>query len=167
MEKFGCPNKFIMIIRQLHDAMVVKVLNDGDRARSLPHDKRRKTRLCSCPNTFPLLEYVFFFSHADRCLPRLPYGLHIRFRADSGLFNLGQLKAVTKVKETVVEKLLLAQRHHRAEDAKGMRCFSRACNNFGLTILKYKENQSHVPACPRTALPGSTHYGEGAGTLGC
>ncbi len=30
VEKFGCPNKFITIVQQLHDGMMVKVLDDGD-----------------------------------------------------------------------------------------------------------------------------------------
>ena len=36
MEKFGCPNKFITIVWQLHDGMRVKVLDDGDESEAFP-----------------------------------------------------------------------------------------------------------------------------------
>ena len=30
MAKFGCPAKFIALVRQFHDGMIVKVQNDGE-----------------------------------------------------------------------------------------------------------------------------------------
>ncbi|XP_076437019.1 uncharacterized protein LOC143276417 [Babylonia areolata] len=34
LEKFGCPSKFITIVRQFHDGMMVKVLDDGDESEA-------------------------------------------------------------------------------------------------------------------------------------
>ena len=30
MAKFGCPTKFIAMVRQFHDGMLVRVQNDGE-----------------------------------------------------------------------------------------------------------------------------------------
>ncbi|XP_047502747.1 uncharacterized protein LOC125048220 [Penaeus chinensis] len=36
MEKFGCPSKFITIVQQFHDGMLVKVLDDRDESEAFP-----------------------------------------------------------------------------------------------------------------------------------
>ena len=36
MEKFGCPRKFIALVRQLHDGMRATVLDNGDTSDSFP-----------------------------------------------------------------------------------------------------------------------------------
>ncbi|KAJ1151521.1 hypothetical protein NDU88_004301 [Pleurodeles waltl] len=36
MEKFGCPGKFISMVRQFHDGMLVQALNDGDSSDAFP-----------------------------------------------------------------------------------------------------------------------------------
>ncbi|XP_076445895.1 uncharacterized protein LOC143283536 [Babylonia areolata] len=49
MEKFGCPSKFITIVRQFHDSMMVKVLDDGDESeafrRATTSDSASATKL--------------------------------------------------------------------------------------------------------------------------
>ena len=36
MEKFGCPSKLTTLVRQFHDDMMVKVLDDGDESDAFP-----------------------------------------------------------------------------------------------------------------------------------
>ena len=36
MTKFGCPPKFIAMVRQLHDGMQARVQNDGDYSDPFP-----------------------------------------------------------------------------------------------------------------------------------
>ena len=104
MEKIGCPNKFITNVRQLHDAMMVKVLDDGDESEVFPVTNGVKQGCVLAP-TFLSMVFSAMLTDAFRDCQD---GLHIRFRADGGRFNLRRLKAVTKVKETVVRKLLFA-----------------------------------------------------------
>ncbi|XP_034018899.1 uncharacterized protein si:dkey-127k13.1 [Thalassophryne amazonica] len=49
MEKFGCPGKFITIVRQFHYGMMVKVLDDGDESAAFIVTSGVKTGLCACP----------------------------------------------------------------------------------------------------------------------
>ncbi len=76
-------------------------------------------------------------------------GLRIRYRADGGLFNLRCLIAVTKVKDTVIRELFFADCALNTSTGQkmqqGMDCFSRACENFGLTISTKKTEVMYQP----------------------
>ncbi len=77
-------------------------------------------------------------------------GLCIRYRGDGGLFNLRHLKAVTKVKETVVIELLFADNcalngSTEQKMQQEMHRFSRACDNFGLIISTRKTEVMYQP----------------------
>ena len=39
MAKFGCPAKFIAMVRQFHDGMLARVQNDGEFFLSISCDK--------------------------------------------------------------------------------------------------------------------------------
>ncbi|KAL8568567.1 hypothetical protein ACOMHN_058504 [Nucella lapillus] len=36
MKNFGCPSTFIAIVRQFHDGMMARVLDDGEPSESFP-----------------------------------------------------------------------------------------------------------------------------------
>ena len=75
----------------------------------------------------------------------------VRYRTDGGLFNPRHLKAVTKVKETVIRDFLFADdcalnAITEQKMQQDMDCFSRACDNFGLTISTKKTEVMYQPA---------------------
>ena len=77
--------------------------------------------------------------------------IHVKYRTDGGLFNLRRLQAVTKVKETVIRDFLFADdcALNASTEQKmqhEMDCFSRACDNFGLTISTKKTEVMYQPA---------------------
>ena len=51
LAKFGCPKKFVKIVRLFHDDMVSRVLNDERKLRTLSSDQRSQAGLCFSPNT--------------------------------------------------------------------------------------------------------------------
>ena len=66
-------------------------------------------------------------------------GVIIRFQTDGKLFNLRQLKGVTKVKERVIQDLLFADNFAlnastESDTQHNVNQFCRACDNFGITI---------------------------------
>ncbi len=70
---------------------MVKVLDDGDESEAFPVTNGVKQGCVLAPK---LLSMVFSAMLTD-AFRDCQDGLHIRFRADSGLFNLRRLKAVT------------------------------------------------------------------------
>ena len=63
MAKFGCPVKFIAMVRQFHDGMLVRVQNDGEFSDSFP--VTNGVRLCTSFNTVQRV----VFCHTYRCFP--------------------------------------------------------------------------------------------------
>ncbi len=96
IEKFGCPNKFITIIQQLHDGMMVTVLDDGDESEAFLVTNGVKQGCVLAPTLFGMVFPAMLTDASHYCRD----GLRIRFRVDCGLSNLRRLKAVTQVKET-------------------------------------------------------------------
>ncbi len=83
--------------------MMVKVLDDGDESEAFPVTSGVKQGCDLAPTLFSMVISAMLTDAFHDCQD----GLHIRFRADGGLFNLRRLKAVTKVKETAENFCLL------------------------------------------------------------
>ena len=64
MAKFGCPAKFIAMVRQFHDGMLARVQNDGKFSDPFPVTNG-VARLCTSFNTVQ----HDVFCHAYRCFP--------------------------------------------------------------------------------------------------
>ena len=61
MAKFGCPAKFIAIVRQFHDGMLARVQNDGEFSDPFPVTNGVK-------QGFNTVQHDAF-CHAYRCFP--------------------------------------------------------------------------------------------------
>ena len=147
MEKFGCPGKFITIVRQFHDGMMVKVLDDGDESEAFPVTNGVKQGCVLAPTLFSMVFSAMLTDAFRDCQD----GMHVRYRTDGRLFNLRRLQAVTKVKETVIRDFLFADdcalnASTEQNMQQEMDCFSRACDNFGLTISTKKTEVMYQPA---------------------
>ncbi|XP_047481685.1 uncharacterized protein LOC125034088 [Penaeus chinensis] len=147
MEKFGCPSKFITIVRQFHDGMLVKVLDDRDESEAFPVTNGVKQGCALAPTLFSMVFSAMLTDAFRDCQD----GMHVRYRTDCGLFNLRRLQAVTKVKVTVIRDFLFADdcSLNAGTEQKmqhEMDCFSRACDNFGLTISTKKTEVMYQPA---------------------
>lgn len=92
MEKFGCPNKFITILQQLHDNMVGRVLTDGGTTEPFPISTGVKQGCVLAPTLFGLY-FTAMFSTIDfsNCLE----DIYIRFRQDGSVFDLRRLNSKT------------------------------------------------------------------------
>ena len=147
MKKFGCPSTFIAIVRQFHDGMMARVLDDGEPSEAFTVTNGVKQGCVLAPTLFSMM---FSAMLSDAFSDREP-GINIRYRSDGKLFNPWRLQAVTKVKETVLRDFLFADdcalnAGDEQEMQAEMDSFSSACNNFGLTISTKKTEVMYQPA---------------------
>ena len=97
MSKFGCPHKFITIVRQFNEGMQARVLDDGEPSESFPVSSGVTQGCVLAPTLFSLMFSAMLTDASRDC----DAGIRIRQRSDRKLFNLRRLQVVTKVKETM------------------------------------------------------------------
>ncbi|KAJ1178652.1 hypothetical protein NDU88_003894 [Pleurodeles waltl] len=96
MEKFGCPGKFISMVRHFHDGMVARVLDDGDSFNAFPVTNRFKQ---GCVLASTLLSMMFSAMLSDAFCSDEETSIKSRYKTDGRLSNLHRLQAKTKVEE--------------------------------------------------------------------
>ena len=153
MEKFGCPNTFIEIVRQFHDGMMTRVLKDGEASEAFPVTNRVKQGCVLAPTLFSMMLSAMLFDAFRDC----ELGIDIRYRTEGKLFNPRRLQVITKVRETVLKEFLFADdcalnASHEHEMQAELDSFSSACDNFGLTISTKKTEVMCKPA------PGNQYH---------
>ena len=148
MEKFGCPSKFITMVRQFHDGMMVTVRDDGEESDPFPVTNGVKQ---GCVLATTLFSMVFSAMLLDAFRDDEEESLPVRYRTDGELFKPSRLKSVKKSNKTVIRDLLFAddcalnatteeQMQHQLD------LFSKSCDNFGLTISTKKTEVLFQPA---------------------
>ena len=106
MSKFGCPDKFVAMVRQFHDGMRASVQDDGEHAASFPVTKGVKQGCILAPTLFSMV----FSAMLNDAYREGKVGVDFRdhFWTDGKLFNLRRLQAKTEVtKDTAQDFLLL------------------------------------------------------------
>ena len=104
MAKFGCPTKFIAMVRQFHDGMLARVQNDGELFYPFPVTNGVKQGCVLAPTLFSMMFSVMLtaaFQDGDNGIP-------IRYCFDGKLFNLRKLQAKSKVQTEVLDEFLFA-----------------------------------------------------------
>ena len=147
MSKFGCPDKFIQVVRQLHDGMQAQVLDDRESSTPFPVTNGVKQGCVLAPTLFSMMFSAMLTDAFREANP----GLDIRYRTDGRLFNLRRLQAKTKIHVDKLRDFLFADdcalNAGSAEDMQySMDLFSNACSNFGLTISTKKTEVMYQPA---------------------
>ena len=147
MAKFGCPPRYIAMVRQFHDGMQARVQNDGEYIEPFPVTNGVKQGCVMAPTLFSMM----FSAMLTDAFQDVDAGFPIRYRIDGKLLNLRRLQAKSKVQTGVVDKLLyaddLAENDKSEEKMKGaVYRMSKACDNFQLTISTKKTEVVHQPA---------------------
>ena len=91
--KFGCPAKFIAMVRQFHDGMLARVQNDGEFSDPFPVTNGVKQGCVLSSTLFSMMFSAMLrdaFQDGDNGIP-------IRYRFDGKLFNLWRFQAKSKV----------------------------------------------------------------------
>lgn len=148
MAKFGCPDKYINIVRQFHDGMMARVIDNGEMSEPFEVSNGVKQGCVLAPTLFSTMFSAMLsdaFSEVDNG------GIQLRYRTDGKLFNPRRLLAKTKTKVTSLRDFLFADdcalNASSEEDMQhNVNNFSDACDNFGLTISVKKTEVLHQPA---------------------
>ena len=106
LRKCGCPEKYIDIIKQLHEGMQVKVRVATDLSESFEVSRGVKQGCVLAPVLFNIyvqcITYLLTSSLRERC------SISINYRLDRNLFDLQKLKAKTKVCTALLRELQYA-----------------------------------------------------------
>ena len=125
MAKFGCPAKFIAMVRQFHDGMLARVQNDGEFSDPFPVTNGVKQ---SCVLASTLFSMMFSAMLTD-AFQDGDNGIPIRYRFDGKLFNLRRLQAKSKVQTEVLDEFLFAD-----DMAKGAPTEEKMQKKYGSSI---------------------------------
>lgn len=99
LSKAGCPEKFINIMRLLHDDMTATVIANGESTDPFKVKSGVKQGCIAAPTLFS----IFIASILHLMDNQLPPGISITYRTDGGIYNLRRLKARTK---TTIDSLI-------------------------------------------------------------
>ena len=126
MAKFGCPAKFIAMVRQFHDGMFARVQNFGVFSYPFPVTNRVKQGCVLASTLFGMMFSAMLtdaFQEGDNGIP-------IRYRFDGKLLNLRRLQAKSKVMAEVLDEFLFADDMAEGaptEEKMQKRCASSIC----------------------------------------
>ncbi|BHF76209.1 hypothetical protein SprV_0501930700 [Sparganum proliferum] len=146
MQKFGCPERFIQMVRQLHDGMMARVTDNGAVSEAFAVTNGVKQGCVLAPTLFSLM---FSAMLMDAYRDERP-GIRIAYRTDGQLLNQRRMHFQSRVSTTMVHDLLFADdcalnTTSEEEMQRSMDLFSAACTNFGLVINTQKTVVMHQP----------------------
>nr|VZI42137.1 unnamed protein product [Spirometra erinaceieuropaei] len=156
MQKFGCPERFIQMVRQLHDGMMARVTDNGVVSEAFAVTNGVKQGCVLAPTFFSLM---FSAMLIDAYRDERP-GIRIACSTDGNLLNERRMHFQSRVSITAVHELLFADdcsiNTTSEEDMqRSLDLFSTACDNFSLVLNTEKTVVMHQPpsgTAPHNAL---------------
>ena len=147
MHKYGCPSKFVSMVRQFHDGMEARVQENGEYSEAFPVTNGVKQGCVLAPTLFSMM----FSAMLTDAFRDGDVGIAFKYRMDGKLFNLRRLQAKTKVMTDIIRDFLFADDCAlNTSNEADMQCsidrFSHSCTDFGLTISTKKTEVLHQPA---------------------
>nr|VZI43550.1 unnamed protein product [Spirometra erinaceieuropaei] len=156
MQKFGCPERFTQMARQLHDGMMARVTDNGAVSEAFAVTNGVKQGCVLAPTLFSLM---FSAMLMDAYRDERP-GIRIAYRTDGHLLNHRRMNFQSRVSTATVHELLFADfcalnTTSEAEMQRSMDLFSAACENFGLVINTQKTVVMHQPPPNSATAPNA------------
>nr|VZH90198.1 unnamed protein product [Spirometra erinaceieuropaei] len=156
IQKFGCPERFIQTVRQLHDGMIARVTDNGAASEAFAVTNGVKQGCVLVPTLFSLMSSAMLM---DACRDERP-GIRIAYGMDGHLLNQRQMHFQSRVSTTTVQELLFADdcalnTTSEEEMQRSMDLFSAACENFGLVINTQQTVVMHQPPPNSVTAPNA------------
>ena len=138
--KLGSPEKFVHMIRLLHDGMMACVLDQGTKSDLFSIKNGVKQGCVLAPTLFSIVFSVLMhmaLSSADE-------GILISHGYDGGVFNIRRLKSSSKISQTLLRDFLYADNAALADTSldgvqRLIGRFSAACRTFSFTTRSRKQ----------------------------
>nr|VZI48617.1 unnamed protein product [Spirometra erinaceieuropaei] len=156
MQKFGCPERFTYMVRQLHDGMIARVTDNGAVSEAFAVTNGVKQGCVLAPTLFSLMFSAMLMNAYRDERP----GIRIAYRTEGHLLNHRRMNFQSRVSTTTVHELLFADdcalnTTSEAEMQRSMDLFSAACENFGLVINTQKTVVMHQPPPNSATAPNA------------
>ncbi|BHF68153.1 hypothetical protein SprV_0301118300 [Sparganum proliferum] len=144
MQKFGCPERFTQIGRQLHDGMMAPVTDNGAVSEAFAVTNGVKQGCVLAPTLFNLMSSAMLM---DTYRDERP-GIRIAYRTDGQQLNHRRMQFKSRVSTTTFHELLFANDCVLNATIEGdmqgsIDLFSASYENFGLTINTEKTVVMH------------------------
>ncbi|BHF76310.1 hypothetical protein SprV_0501940800 [Sparganum proliferum] len=158
MQKFGCPERFTQMARQLHDGMMARVTDNGAVSEAFAVTNGVKQGCVLAPILFSLM---FSAMLMDAYRDERPPGIRIAYRTDGQLLNQRRMHFQSRVSATMVHELLFADdcalnTTSEEEMQRSMDLFSAACANFGLCERHPTASGGELPVPGQYSLSRNT-----------
>ena len=147
MSKFGCPTKFINMVRLFHDGMQASVRDDGKTSKPFPVTNGVKQGCVLAPTLFSM---YFTAMLSDAFREDDDVGIKFHSRIDGGFYKPQRLKTHSKVLVDFLRDVLFADdcalcTTTQSDMQHAVDLFARACKDFGLTISIKKTEVMYQP----------------------
>nr|VZI17359.1 unnamed protein product [Spirometra erinaceieuropaei] len=157
MQKFGCPERFTQMVRQLHDGMMARVTENGAISEAFAVTNGVKQGCVLAPTLFSLMFSAMLMDAYRDERPRI----RIAYRTDGHLLNQRRMNFQSRVSTTAVHELLFADdcvlnTTSEEEMQRSIDLFSAACDNFGLVINTLKTVVMHQPPPNSATAPNAS-----------
>nr|VZH96760.1 unnamed protein product [Spirometra erinaceieuropaei] len=104
MQKFGCPERFTQMVRQLHDGMMARVTDNGAVSEAFAVTNGVKQGCVLAPTLFSLMFSAMLMDAYRNERP----GIRIAYRTDGHLLNHRRMHFQSRVSTATVHELLFA-----------------------------------------------------------
>ena len=136
--RFGCPPKFVQLVRAFHDGMTASVVAAGDCSDTFGVIAGVKQGCVLAPILFNLFVSTVITA-ANANIDRKTDGVTLRYRYDGGIFNLRRFRPRTKTSEYSVVELQYADdaalvSHSEEGLQRILDAVSAAYNDAGMVI---------------------------------
>ncbi|KAL7834458.1 hypothetical protein SRHO_G00287050 [Serrasalmus rhombeus] len=154
LAKIGCPEKYIRVLRLLHDNMSAMVLGDsGDESAPFRVDKGVKQGCVIAPTLFSIFVAVILYLISEN----LPQGVKIMYRTEGQLFNINRFRAKGQISTVSIMELqyaddnaLVALSEENLQSTLSV--FVKAYKQLGLAINIRKTQVLYQPP-PKSGWP--------------
>lgn len=156
LTKIGCPEKYLRVLRLLHDNMSATVLSgSGDETEPFRVDTGVKQGCVIAPTLFS----IFIAAILHLTGKHLPQGVKIMSRTDRQLFNINRFRAKGRTTTISIMELQYVDDNALVALSEGdLQCilvaFTKACKQLGLTInikktqILYQSPPNSTPVPP-------------------
>lgn len=158
LKRYGCPEKFVNLIKAFHEGMYARVCSNGQFSEPIKITNGVKQGCVLAPTLFS----IYLSAVIEDAFRDSNKGVHIQSRPGADLFNLSNFKSKTKTKLCNVRELMFADDTalvaHTLEDMQDIvTAFAKSAHDFGLQINMKKTEVLFQPTPGSLAISQPIH----------